>query len=144
MQSSSLLYSQFLREGDQTSLPLVWKMAVCCGYRIGCILAPFIAEPMNCSWCVLVFRSRYDLTMLEPFTPTALFHCSLLHPSPQQEGFGYTKVVLISWNRIYCNNIRHIIDSQTQQFITLCLCRATCFDSLESSSGPPLNLTKTI
>jgi hypothetical protein len=42
------------------------------------------------------------------------------------------------------HNILHINDSQTQQFITLCYFRATCFDSLESSSGPPLNLTKII
>jgi hypothetical protein len=29
-------------------------------------------------------------------------------------------------------------------FITLYYLQATCFDSLELSSGPPLNLTKTI
>jgi hypothetical protein len=40
--------------------------------------------------------------------------------------------------------IYDIMGSQTQQFIILYHFRATCFDSLESSSGPPLNLTKTI
>ena len=38
--------------------------------------------------------------VLEVFTPTAPFHCSLLHPFPQQEAFGYVKVVLTSWNRL--------------------------------------------
>ena len=73
---------------------------VCCGDCTGCILAPFFAEPMNCGWCILVFRSRYDLTKLEPFTSIAVIHCSPLYPSPQQEGFGYVKAVLISLNRI--------------------------------------------
>jgi hypothetical protein len=34
--------------------------------------------------------------------------------------------------------MRHKIDSQTQQFITLYYFRATCFDSLESSSRPSI------
>ena len=43
------------------------------------------------------------------------------------------------------DNVRHINGSQnTTVFIIIYYLRATCFDSLESSSGPLMNRPKTI
>jgi len=46
--------------------------------------------------------------------------------------------------KVTCYHVRHINGTQnTTVFIIIYYLRATCFDSFESSSGPPMNRSKT-